>query len=260
MEIMAKIQMKHQGEDDGNKPDPGDDENPDVQPGDPDNGKPDECPKDPNGENPDENNNGNNDKNNNENSNETPGGIIDKQPQPDDNQEGESGNQIDKGQELTISKEIIRYLRDSDPNGTYSVKHPDGDFELLLPIAALPSDQGVRINISRQSSQGALGSVFSINLQREDGSEIVDLGQTPATLKFVIDPSKVSSWKDVVVYAVGQNGQMQGQAIPPFDINEETGEVWVKVSKLGTYGVFDASVQKESKEERKIITLVPMNR
>ncbi|MBY0097280.1 LPXTG cell wall anchor domain-containing protein [Mesobacillus maritimus] len=114
-----------------------------------------------------------------------------------------------------------------------------GNVEVTIPISLLKGAEEVTVNVNKITVDGSLAT-YDFSILTADGKYISKFDE-PVTLKFVIDPSKVTNWNDLKVYYI-VDGERTNEYYQPIKFDSTTGEVWVEVSHFSAYGVFEVAI------------------
>ena len=142
--------------------------------------------------------------------------------------------------EVTVSAEVINQL---DPTGKLAI--PVGNtVKALFPVSLIQGKGDITFNIEKASeaitsrNKDALSELYKFMITTGTGEKITQFGNTPVTLVFTVDPSKVDDWNLLRTVFINQNGE-KAEFITPKAVNKQTREVVADVKHFSVYGVFE---------------------
>lgn len=148
---------------------------------------------------------------------------------------------------LTLTTDKVTDILSANPKA--KVKIIMDTIEVELPLILLKNvQQSVTISIIPKSYEGAVGPVYDLTIQAEDGTVIDKFEDNKGILQFKVEPNKIENWANVVVYYIDENGK-KAEKITPTSYDSTLGKVWVEVSHFSTFGVFEETSSDNNGED-----------
>jgi len=147
-------------------------------------------------------------------------------------------NKKSDGIQLYFVNSILKSLEDSKGNVSIVVK--TNQLEVNIPAFLLMFEENAEFIVKNKTYDGALSTVYDFTIKYGENGILGEFEETPITLKFTIDPSKVKDWDNIRVVYIDDEGKKK-EFLKPKSFNKETGEVVAEVTHFSSYGVFEVS-------------------
>ncbi len=141
-----------------------------------------------------------------------------------------------------LTKEVLENLEE----GT-SIEMVYNNVKASFPIELLKTGEDVTFSFGTISGMtnvthaDALSTLYDFTLT--SGDEDISL-ETPVSLTFTVDPTKVTDWENVKVVYINED-DVKEEEITPISYDSETGEVVAEVTHFSIYGVFEITPASE---------------
>jgi LPXTG-motif cell wall-anchored protein len=142
------------------------------------------------------------------------------------------------GKNLEFGFDASQYAPLFADNNIQSVAVDKGDVKMSIPVSFLKGKDYLLFSVKKDNTSyaNAIGPVYEFSI---NGGAISKFADTPITLTLKFDKSKVTNWNNVVVKYINPDGTISTEQIEIVKIDQNTGEITVKVKHFSKYGVFE---------------------